>query len=267
MKYLDLNIRILSELNEINFCSLFTVRIRLNKDADIFYNEIIENDYFFNRVNLIQNIVETNEVIEIVKCLNEKRKVDRNDRKYFLYLPSELLRNKENIMKNRNRIDKIISLKSPKKLKMKSQSKEYSRKMILNTSFEKGNISNWIKLFCDIFDVCVLKKVLKKIIVNHRDKLIPITLLWKTKNGLKTKPVGCGMMFDDGYSIAMYCLGTLPKYRNKCIGKHILNFGLSIAKLRGYRYFTLQTFENDGILNYYTNLGFTVINIRDIYVI
>lgn len=264
MKYLDSAIKRLAEINLLNFCSLFSSKINLNAELDLFSNEFVENDYFFNKVYVKKNNIKLEYVTQILKSLKNK-KGQKINHHFFIYLNKNLIIKTEKLHKNLVKIDKIIFLKSPEEIAIENQnSKKF--KMMISASFEKHAIYKWTKIFCSIFNLPQLKETFPSIIMNNTDKLIPITSHLKMKNTKSTYATGCGMMFDDGLSIGMYCLGTMPKYRNIGIGKSILKFGLYVAKSKGYKFFTLQTFEKDEILCYYIRKGFKVIDEKDIYI-
>ncbi len=263
MKYLDSGIKKLAELNLFNFCSLFSSKINLNNGLDLFYNELVKKDYFFNSVH-IKKTKTKQSLNEVFERLNEYKRAKKKSWELYIYLDESLLQNNEILNENLIKIDKMILLKSPDEVIIKKQLNSEFYQTTIDASFDKNFICNWIKTFCSIFGLPQLRRILPTIIINNQDNLLPITLNLKTTNTRKSHTAGCGMLFDDGLSMGLYCLGTVANFRNIGIGKRILNFGLSITKSRGYKYFTLQTFANDNILDYYTHMGFTIINKKEI---
>ena len=81
----------------------------------------------------------------------------------------------------------------------------------------------------------------------------------------KNEAAGCMLLhkIPDDF-VGIYCLGTLPKMRNRGIAKLLMKTAEGYASRIGSKYLTLQTVASDGVTPMYEKMGFKVEFERDV---
>jgi GNAT superfamily N-acetyltransferase len=240
------------EYNESDFCSLWTQHIRIRNCADLFINEKLAGDYFFNRLNNVA-CPDIEAVIEKTIRIFSKRVLNS-----YVYI-SDNDRDLENILLKRgfSLIDTMQVLKSDL---TNFENDEYN---IQVTKIDLHSLPVWIDVFCKSFDARDWKSEVEKVVKLHFKEL---TLLVSYINDNYRKiPSGCVALFNRYNLMGLYCLGTLSSFRGQGIAKRMIKISLRVARQENLGFLFLQTFSKEGLIQFYKNLGFQIAYKKKIY--
>jgi GNAT superfamily N-acetyltransferase len=76
--------------------------------------------------------------------------------------------------------------------------------------------------------------------------------------------VGVAALYRSENTLGLYCLGTIPEYRGRGIGRQLVRFAAERARRLGVD-LTLQTFRGDGLVGFYEGMGFSVRYVKKVY--
>jgi GNAT superfamily N-acetyltransferase len=77
----------------------------------------------------------------------------------------------------------------------------------------------------------------------------------------------CVALYEKNSILGLYCLGTIPSMRKKGLAISLIDFALSEVKKRNLESLMLETYQRDGLLDFYLKLGFKEIYQKNIYTI
>jgi GNAT superfamily N-acetyltransferase len=127
-------------------------------------------------------------------------------------------------------------------------------------------LEEWVNVYCSSFNICFEKKIYIFRVLKQQFNFFKFILY---KIFTYDKPfgdyAGCCLLFSHRDCLALYCLGTLQKYRNKKIATEIIDFAINFAQRNGYRIFGLQTLQSDDLIHFYKKKGFDIIYRNTIY--
>jgi GNAT superfamily N-acetyltransferase len=241
------------EENETAFCSLWTDHIRIDDCADLYVNDKLNGDYFFNRLNPFI-CLDTRVVIEkaVGVCLREGTDCyvhvrDKNTKDQYSLLEAGF-----------KWIDTMQILRA------ESHKIEYDNDKINVVRVGLRSIPNWVDTFCRSFDVSEWKPEVKEIIDLHFKKLI-LLLSFIRVNKNFAKLGGCAALFANHGLLGLYCLGTISHFRGLGLAKKMIGISLEIAQQHGIEPLFLQTFTNEGLFPFYKKLGFRRVYKKKVY--
>jgi len=273
LKFLDSNIIKLLKENEFNFCKHWnSLNLNIEKKFFTLYSDEFSDDYFISRTVTNENFEFKNED-ELEKNVNLLINTYKN-RKIFLHLPSnQTVLEKYLIKRKFPKIDEVIGLQYPffstsnlldfQYLKTEFSKNVFQRIFILD-SVEQLN--QWINTYCSSFEISFDKRrIIYKILKEKFDLFYFIISRIYCKNMPFANVAGCCILFSYKSCIAMYCLGTKKKYRNRNVARNIIDFAIRFAQRKGCQIFGLQTLQNDHLVSFYEKKGFTKIYTNNIY--
>jgi len=77
----------------------------------------------------------------------------------------------------------------------------------------------------------------------------------------------CVALYEKNSILGLYCLGTIPSMRKKGLAVSLIDFALNEVKRRNLESLMLETYQRDGLLDFYLKLGFKEIYRKNIYTI
>ena len=77
----------------------------------------------------------------------------------------------------------------------------------------------------------------------------------------------CVALYEKNSMLGLYCLGTIPNMRKKGHAVSLIDFALAEVKKRNLESLMLETYNRDGVLDFYLKLGFKEIYKKNIYTI
>ena len=246
---MDLNIEYIDD-NESSFCYLWSRAHQKIDCVELFSNDKLGDDYFFNRLNIRYPC---NDVVEILNSIKSKRTSDINN--YYIHL----------ICDTKN----SINLNLPKFGTMKILGFDvdnYVMKTIKDIEIEQVDIhelDEWIDIFCMSFDSLGIKDEVTSIISKHYRKLTLLVAHYNLDQG--TYPVGCCLLFEKNNNIGLYCLGTVRDFRNKGVARQLIANAIKIAKDNGRNLLIVQTLTKEGYEEFYKKLGFRTIYKKQLF--
>ena len=246
---MDLNIEYIDD-NESSFCYLWSRAHQKIDCVELFSNDKLGDDYFFNRLNIRYPC---NDVVEILNSIKSKRTSDINN--YYIHL----------ICDTKN----SINLNLPKFGTMKILGFDvdnYVMKTIKDIEIEQVDIhelDEWIDIFCMSFDSLGIKDEVTSIISKHYRKLTLLVAHYNLDQG--TYPAGCCLLFEKNNNIGLYCLGTVRDFRNKGVARQLIANAIKIAKDNGRNLLIVQTLTKEGYEEFYKKLGFRTIYKKQLF--
>ena len=252
------------EHNESTFCSLWTEHIKINECTDLFINEKLGDDYFFNRVNYTlcchnadddANAATTSMLRNSIRMFSERRL------KCFVYIDdsdsvpeSILLKNKFTLLDTmqafRSNIDKI---------------QQHENQSIYVDKIGMNLVPVWIDVFCKSFDALEMKSEVQRILKKHFNKLT--LLIGYVKRNSSQIPAGCALLFNTDRLTGLYCLGTIKSFRHQGLARKIIGSSIDIARQQSASLLICQAFTKQGFAEFYKRLGFQLVYKKKIYVL
>ena len=271
---------------------------RSTKETNIilFFNKkFSRDDYFFNRI-YFDNFDNKNDIVKSLGFL--KRFLMLEGISGYLYIKNDMtttyLRKQ---LKNRgfSCVDSILTLESSPSTLSSDQNINTIKNLEKKISVTKINddpilLNAWIRIFCQSFNIKVMEPY-SEIVNKNKYRFLFLLASLKNKDKRKKKdkkykeskennnnsydadnedddddfPAGVCLLFEKYGCLGLYCLGTLPNFRNRGIAQTILKTSLQIAHTMKYNKIFLQTFQNDNYIDFYKKFKFKVIDKRKIF--
>jgi len=250
---LDLFIDERMEANELAFCSLWTEHIRIHDCADLFANEKLVGDYFFNRLNpfVCENAMSVIKQAANV-CL-------RKGMDCYVYT-----HDKNTYVQNCLSAAGFKWIDTMETLRAESERIEFDNEKIDVVRVDLRSIPSWVDAFCKSFDVLEWKSEIKEKIDLHFNKMILLLSYFRVGNS-SVKPAGCAALFSNQGLMGLYCLGTISNFRGRGVAKKMIGVSFRIAQQQRMDPLFLQTFTNEGLFPLYKKLGFRFVYRKRVY--
>lgn len=234
----------ISKIEEIDqgFTGIWSKTISL-ECGTLFVNKNLPNDLFFDKL--------TN-----VTCLSEKM-VDEaislfkkyNTRSYVYVLNNQEL---EKML-----VKKGFELYDTQHVLKKNPDSNLERSVIHHIA--KKDSLLWAEIFCKSYDCLEWVDEVNSIV---RNSVSQIEYLVDSEYN-----ASCVALYEKNSILGLYCLGTIPKYRKKGLGKSLVNYALSQVKRKNLDFLMLETYERDNLIEFYSKLGFEKTYEKKIYAI
>ena len=75
----------------------------------------------------------------------------------------------------------------------------------------------------------------------------------------------CVALFEKGSVLGLYCLGTVKENRKKGLARLLINYAIDQVRLRNLEFLMLETYGRDGLLDFYSKIGFEKVYEKKIY--
>jgi GNAT superfamily N-acetyltransferase len=247
---LDLNIEYIND-NESSFCYLWSRAYQKIDCVELFSNDKLGDDYFFNRLNIRYPC---NDIVEILNSIKGKRTSDINT--YYIHL----------ICDTKN----SINLSLPKFGTMKILGFDVNNNYVMNTTKKieieqvyNHNLEEWIDIFCNSFDSLSIKNEVTSIISKHHRKFTLFVARYNLNQRMYS--TGCCLLFEKNNNIGLYCLGTVRDFRNKGVARQLIGNAIKIAKDNDYNTLVMQTLTEEKYDEFYKKLGFRTIYKKELF--
>ena len=235
----------------------------MNECTDLFINEKLGEDYFFNRVNYSLYCRNADHDINAVGRLmlrNCIRLFSERRLKCYVYiddsdfvLESILLKNKFTLLDTmqvfRSNVDKV---------------QQYQNQSFYVDKIGMDLVPVWIDVFCKSFDALELKSEAQRILKKHFNKLT--LLIGYVKRNSSQLPAGCALLFNTDGLTGLYCLGTIESFRHQGLARKIIGSSIEIARQESASLLICQAFTKQGFAEFYKRLGFQLVYKKKIYV-
>ncbi|HZA07740.1 MAG TPA: GNAT family N-acetyltransferase [Nitrososphaeraceae archaeon] len=243
------------ESNESTFCSLWSRHIKVNNCADLFINEKFSEDYFFNKVNDITCCSDISCVLkECAKIFLER------ELKCYVYIDYDWDAMVENLLLD----NKFTLLDTMQAFRSDTIKIDHENPSIYVNKINVSLLPVWINIFCDSFNVLEWKPEVERILKEHFNELT--LLIAYVKSNSDRIPAGCALLLNRYETTGLYCLGTLPSFRDQGLARKLIKVSLDIARRQSNGFLTLQGFTNEGFPEFYKRLGFQLVYKKKIYV-
>lgn len=250
------------EANEIGFCSLWTQDIRIHGCADLFLNEKLTGDYFFNRLNPfvcedIRDIVENAVRICLRKgidCYVHVHDGNTDVQNSLLEVGFQWIDTMYVLKRDSDKVEHDDTIENEKR----DESKIHVVRADLRST------SNWVDAFCRSFGVLEWKSEVKEKVDLHFKKLI-LLLSYFRVNDTYDELAGCAALFANHGIMGLYCLGTISNFRGRGLAKKMIGISLQMAQQEQLDFLFLQTFKTEGLFLLYKKLGFRFVYKKRVY--
>jgi hypothetical protein len=242
---------------------------------NLFFNRSFSDDYFFNRIHFDNE----KDIVKSLKFL--KRFLTLEGISGYLHIKNDTSLRKQIKKSKLIVVDSIYTLESPTELITNTSitlEKEISVTKINNPIL----LNTWTNIFCQSFNIKNQRPFIE-IVNNNKQRFVFLLAMLKNKynknnknenenrdtynggNDIDNIPAGVCLLFEKYGCLGLYCLGTLPEFRNRGIAKMILSTSLKIAYTMKYDKIFLQSFQNDNYIHFYKKIKFKVIDKRKIF--
>jgi GNAT superfamily N-acetyltransferase len=218
--------------------------------VELFSNNKLGDDYFFNRLNIRYPC---NEVVEVLNSIRSERTGGIDT--YYIHL----------ICDTKN----PFNLNIPKFGTLKILGFDVNNHVMDCTNeieieeVNKQDLGEWIDIFCKSFDSLETKNEATSIITKHYSKL---TLLVARYNlNQRIHPAGCCLLFEKNNNIGLYCLGTIQGFRKRGIASQLIANAIKKAKDKDYSTLVMQTLTEEKYDEFYKKLGFRTIYEKELF--
>ncbi len=246
------------EENELSFVELFSRKIIVSEYVTLYYNSVMRDDEFFNRIvvkdcNAIVDVVNAEEILKskgvtpFIYSTHKSRLMEEYG--YSVYDMIITLVNNNN-----DRISVVYSNNNS------------------NVTIDKGikderYVDMWIDIFSNAFNINHYKREIRKRIAEalklHGNKLI-LNLAYSKSNYYNSKPIGCSALFLSSNVMGLYCLGVLQEYRRQGVASLLIREAVLEARSKSL-ILVVQTFARDNLTSFYSKHGFVYAYSKFIY--
>ncbi|MGB6462596.1 MAG: GNAT family N-acetyltransferase [Nitrosotalea sp.] len=236
------NNNLISRLEEIgySFTGLWASSVTL-KCGTFFFNPDLSNDIFFDKLTNITCV--NNEILDDALTLFAKN----GTTPYVYTLNNPEL--EENLLKKNFRLYDVQHVFT----KVSDSSRIPKVHMI-----SSDDSMLWSKTFCLAYDcndwLTSVDGIVKKSIPSIR---------YYVDDSISS----CVALYEKNSILGLYCLGTIPNMRKKGLAVSLIDFALNEVKRRNLELLMLETYQRDGLLDFYLKLGFKEIYQKNIYTI
>ncbi|MDE1770141.1 MAG: GNAT family N-acetyltransferase [Thaumarchaeota archaeon] len=228
------------ESNDNNFTGIWSTPNQL-ECGTLFLNPKLSDDVFFNKL--------TN-----VSCISEKmvseslEKFQKNNSRPYVYsldYPEfeELLG------------EKGFTYHDTQHVLKKSTS---TSKKPLATKITHDGVSIWTEIFCEAYDCPEWAGPVNSILKNS---------LSSVDYYVDESHSSCMALYEKDSILGLYCLGTIPRRQRKGMAASLIDFALHEVNSRHLEFLMLETYEQDNLSKFYSNLGFENLYDKKIFTI
>jgi hypothetical protein len=230
------------EENEFGFTSMWSKMTKLECGL-FFVNPNLPNDIFFGKLTNISCISE--KMIDEVLVLFKKNKTQP-----FVYVLDNSKLEELLCKKNFRLYDTHHVLKKSASSGVKPTSVHH---------IAKKDSLLWSEVFCKSYDCLDWTEEVNSIV---RNSISEIEYIVDSDYN-----VSCVALYEKNSILGLYCLGTIPEYRKKGFAKSLIDYALNQVSKKNLDFLMLETYARDGLLKFYSTLGFEQIYEKKVYTI
>ncbi len=211
------------------------------KFGTLYLNQDLPNDIFFNKLTNLSCIDDK----AIKESLDLFEKHHTTPYIYTLNRPDF----------EQKLLEKNFKLHDTQQVLVKSPSSEKASTVHRTSDNES---MTWSKIFCKSYDCIEWLDSVNNLVKNSSD-----TIGYYIDKSMSS----CIALYEDNSMLGLYCLGTVPKMRNKGYAASLIDFALSEVKRRNLEFLMLETYQRDKLVDFYFKLGFKEIYKKNIFTI
>jgi ribosomal protein S18 acetylase RimI-like enzyme len=229
--------------NELQFFSLWSKK-KVSRHLILLYNPNLLDDALFNHARLNNR----SEVLDRKDLNYVKRFYSQLGIKPSLFLNTSLDTSLKHLIEQERFkvIDRLITFST-------STSDSPAWKPDLRISAcKEDDADEWIRVFVEAFSTPSWLNELNAIVAKMLKD--PNCTLYLAR--YKDRAVGVAARYSTNSVSGLYCLGTIPKLRNRGIGSALVSYVISQAHKAGDQTICLQTPNSEHLIKFYSRLGF-----------
>lgn len=245
------------EDNENHFCSLWTTFQRIDCCANLFLNEKLNEDYFFNKLNRLHLCLDIDKTLDKASEICAKNKCD-----LYVHI-SDISHDNDltDLIRGRGfkTLDKLNVLKISNQFSSRN-ARKYGQPVKVEVNMES---EPWVRIFCDAFSVPKWKRETSKII-KHNIGTFVLTIASLPDSG--NTPVGCMLLYKYQDVVGLYCLGVLKRYRHHGIATKLIEYAASSMITMNAKSLIVHSLASENTIDLYKKFGFEVVQVKTILV-
>ena len=126
------------------------------------------------------------------------------------------------------------------------------------TKITRDGIDLWTRIFCDAYDCQNWSRPVASILEQSSHFIDYF---------VDESASSCMALYEKGSVLGLYCLGTVPDKRNRGSAASLIDFASNEVNSRNLEFLMLETYEKDGLLEFYSKLGFERLYHKTVYTI
>ena len=230
------------EENDLGFTAIWS-KMKALECGTLFINANLPNDLFFDKLTNITCLSEKM-IDDVIEIFHE------NKMHPFVYTL------------NNQKLEELLLIKNFKfydtQYVLKKSALPDNKNFLVHQIGKKDSFL-WADIFCKSYDCYDWVNEVNSIV---RDSSLQVEYLIDEKHN-----ASCVALFEKNSILGLYCLGTIPEKRKKGLAKLLINYALNKVKSRNLDFLMLETYHRDGLLDFYSKLGFEKVYEKKIYTI
>lgn len=122
----------------------------------------------------------------------------------------------------------------------------------------RDDIDLWTRIFCEAYDC----QNWSKPVVSILEQSLQSVGYFVDESGSS-----CMALYEKDSILGLYCLGTVPDKRNRGTAASLIDFASNEVDSRNLKFLMLETYGKDGLLEFYSKLGFERLCYKTVYTI
>jgi N-acetylglutamate synthase-like GNAT family acetyltransferase len=245
------------EDNENQFCSLWTTFQRIDDCANLFLNDKLNDDYFFNKLNRLDSCLDVGMTLDKASDICAKNECD-----LYVHIPdvshddylTDLLRGR-----GFKTLDKLNVLKTSNQFGSRNEG-QYGRPVKIEVHMES---ELWVMIFCEAFSVPEWRLETSKIIKQNIGTFVLAIARLPDSGNI---PVGCMLLYKYQDVTGLYCLGVLNRYRLQGIATKLIEYAASSMRLMNTKNLIVHSLASENTIDLYKKFGFELVQVKTIFV-
>ena len=236
--------------NESSFCYLCSRAYQKIDCVELFSNDKLGDDYFFNRLNIRYPC---NDLAETLNTIRSKHRGEIDT--FYIHLICDP--NSFNLSLPKFGTMKILGFD------VNNNNELYNINDIQIKEVHKQDLAEWVHIFCNSFDSLEIKNEVTSIITKHFSKFALLVAHYKSNQ--RKHPAGCCLLFEKNNNMGLYCLGTIRDYRKKGVARQLIGSAIQLVKNNDYDTLIVQTLIEEKYDEFYKKLGFRTIYEKELF--
>ncbi len=237
------------ESNELCFIELFSNKHVIDDKVIVYYNEVMHDDDFFNRIYVKEfNVTSVNEAIDKVRSRGIIP---------FIY---SIHKNLNHCCSDYNYNHSYSYYDELATLIYRGPNSRNAESISVDVVSCIDELDGWIDVFTASFSIRnYIEEISRRIITAHRGARLRLGLA--LEDGM---PVGCSALLVHDNIAGLYCLGVLKEHRRRGIATALISHAIDYTMSKGYT-LIVQTYKRDRLESLYSKSGFEHIYSKYIY--
>jgi len=235
------------ESNELCFIELFSNKYIIDDKVTVYYNEIMHDDDFFNRIYVKE--LDVNSVNDAIDTVRSKGIIP------FIYSIHKNPNHHRDYYYSYSYFDELTTL-----IYRYADRRSTIESIGVDVVSCIDELDVWIDVFTASFGIRnYIEEISRRITTAYRGARLRLYLA--LNDGI---PLGCSALLIHDNIVGLYCLGVLKEYRRRGIATALISHAIDYAMNKRYT-LIVQTYARDRLESLYSKSGFEHIYSKYIY--